>query len=87
MGAFGDIGTRDLLFDAQKLTCPRAIGSFVLRRGLWDLGCRGLRLGRPASSSSPRTGAEKQPEGERPTIADKWLANEAGTITCEFVSL
>jgi hypothetical protein len=38
MGAFGDIGTRGLLFDAQQRTSPRATGFL----GLWGLGCRGM---------------------------------------------
>jgi hypothetical protein len=56
MGAFGDIGARGLLFDAQQLICSRAIGSLVLPRGLWGLGCRGMRLGR--SEVPERAGVE-----------------------------
>jgi hypothetical protein len=63
MGAFGDIGTRGLLFDAQQQPmCSRAIGSLVLPRGLWGLGCRGMRLGR--SEVSERAGIEFIPEND-----------------------
>jgi hypothetical protein len=48
MGAFGDIGTRGLFFDAQRPTSPTGF------LGLWGLGCRGMNLAAYPTIKEPR---------------------------------
>jgi hypothetical protein len=51
MGAFGDIGTRGLLFDARQPACATGL------MGSWGLGCRGMTawLVKSPQTGLPRT--------------------------------